>query len=152
MDTAALHENTDLVRRFIEQVWQQGRVERITDFVTAGFVENAYEPRTREGHAATVRTLLAAVPDAAWTIERTTAQDDRVVCELRVRGTHLGPFRAIPASGNRIDARQYRTFRIEGGLIAEHWALFDTAAFLRQIEAAPHTAEARAGAAERANE
>jgi predicted ester cyclase len=56
---------------------------------------------------------------------------------LRLTGTHNGTFRTKDATGNKIDVRAVRWFRMVDGKIAEHWALLDTLALLRQIEMLP---------------
>ena len=54
-----------------------------------------------EVHAHYAR-LAKALPDLRIEIEREHAGDDGVVLELRVSGTHLGPWRGLPATGRRV--------------------------------------------------
>jgi len=126
--------NQQIVRGFIEDVWNRGLTERIADFVSAGFVDRAYNPPDAEGHRSMVETLKATIADAVWTVDRMVADDTAVICEMRLTGTHTGAFRGIPASGNPISVRAYRSFVLSDGEIVEHAALLDTQSLLAQMK------------------
>ncbi len=127
--------NIDQVRRFVDDIWNRRQPGAIADHLTEDYVDHAYQPGNVQGLLAMLNELGSAFPDAQQHIESFTAQDDMVVCRMRLRATHSGPFRASPAGGNRVDVALYRSFRLRAGRIAEHWALLDTAALLRQIGA-----------------
>lgn len=61
-------------------------------------------------------------------------QGDTVVTCL-ILGMHLDDFRGTPATGKPISVDVFRQYRLDGGKIAEHWALLDTATLLRSIGA-----------------
>ncbi|MQA41725.1 ester cyclase [Rugamonas aquatica] len=134
--TPPLEPNATLVADFMQAVWAEGNPDRIDAFVGAGFVDHAYTSADRSGHANMVRIFSSAFSGAAHVIEQCVAQHDMVIVRLRVTARHTGQFRDIAATGNAIDVTQYRTFRIADGRIAEHWALFDTAGLLRQLQPA----------------
>jgi steroid delta-isomerase-like uncharacterized protein len=125
----------ETVRRFIEDVWNRGSIDQIGTFVTTTYEDKAYEPPNAQGHVGMVEKLKAVMPDARWTIESIVAQDDKVVVELTLSGTHQQAFRAVQAKGNRIQVRCYRTFVFQDALIAEHRALLDTDTLLKQMAA-----------------
>ncbi|MDG0794328.1 ester cyclase [Cohnella ginsengisoli] len=120
---------------FIERFWNNGDASCISPILTDDYVDHAYEPGNAEGLLAMADRLRTAFPDQRSTVESVTAEGDRVVVRLRMKGTHLGTFRGKAATGLPIDARLYREYRVADGRIAEHWALFDTASLLRQIGA-----------------
>ncbi|MDG0811574.1 ester cyclase [Cohnella rhizosphaerae] len=120
---------------FIERFWNEGDASCIATCLTDNYVDHAYEPGNAEGLLAMAERLRTAFPDQRSTVESVTVEGDRVVVRLRMKGTHLGTFRGMEATGLPIDARLYREYRIADGRIAEHWALFDTASLLRQIGA-----------------
>src|SRR5579885_2353205 len=43
--------------------------------------------------------LLTALPDLHIAIERSIASSEAVALEVRISGTHLGPWRGLPATG-----------------------------------------------------
>ena len=48
---------------------------------------------------------------------------------------HTGEFAGIPPKGNQIRCPAISTFRIEGGLLAEAWEIFDSGDLMRQLQA-----------------
>ena len=123
-----------LVADFMLAVWTQASPQLVDEYTAIGFVDHAYSPGDASGHANMVRTFATAFSEATHAIEQCVAQDDMVMIRLRVTARHSGQFRDIAATGNAIDVTQYRTFRIADGRIVEHWALFDTASLLRQLQ------------------
>ncbi|MFD2331193.1 ester cyclase [Cohnella sp. GCM10020058] len=124
-----------VARDFIERFWNEGDSACIAQYLTDDYLDHAYEPGNADGLLAMAERLRTAFPDQRSTVESVTAEGDRVVVRLRMKGTHLGTFRGKAATGLPIDAKLYREYRVANGRIAEHWALFDTATLLRQIGA-----------------
>lgn len=125
--------NERIVRQFIEEVWNRGASESIDSFLDAGFLDRAYKPGNAQGHRAMVEILKSTVANAAWSIERIVANDDTVICEMMLTGTHSGAFAGIQPIGNPISVRAYRSFALAGGKIVEHSALLDTHMLLMQM-------------------
>jgi predicted ester cyclase len=130
--------NVGVVRDFIMDFWNGGKLDTTDEFLTADYVDHSYDPPNQVGLKNMARILQAAFPDQSSEEESIVTQGDRVIVRLRMRGTHLGSFRGTEATQHPIDVRVYREYRIVEGRIAEHWALFDTATLLRQIGADLH--------------
>ncbi len=135
--TATEQANTDIVRAFIESFWNGRDSDSLHRFLTPDYVDHAYVPHTADGLKKTAGDLSTALPDHRSAIEDVVAQGDKVVARMVLRGTHDGPFRGAPPTGNPVAVNVYRMYRLAGGKIAEHWALLDTATLLRQIAAQP---------------
>ncbi len=135
--TATEQTNTDTVRAFIESFWNGQDFDSLNRFLTPDYVDHAYVPHTADGLKGTASELSAALPDHRSEIEDVVAQGDKVVARMVLRGTHGGPFRGTPPTGNPAEINLYRMYRLADGRIAEHWALLDTATLLRQIAAQP---------------
>src|SRR3712207_2508188 len=125
--------NAHLVREFIDEVWNKLQSDAADAFLAADYQDHAYTPGTREGLRNAIHELGRALPDQSSTVEDLVAADDRVAVRMTLRGTHSGEFRGHAASGNPVEVKVNRWYRIADGKIAEHWALFDTASLLRQI-------------------
>ncbi len=134
--------NTDTVRAFIESFWNERDLDSLNRFLTPDYFDHAYVPHTADGLKETAAALSAALPDHCSAIEDVIAQGDKVVAQMVLRGTHDGPFRGAPPTGNPVEVTVYRMYRLAEGRIAEHWALLDTATLLRQIAAQPSPANA----------
>ncbi|HZH03922.1 MAG TPA: ester cyclase [Myxococcaceae bacterium] len=129
--------NANLVRSFIDRVWNELRPDAAAAFLAADYRDHAYLPGDRLGLENAIGELGRALPDARSSIEDLIASGDRVAVRIVLRGTHLGEFRNHPASGVAVEVKVTRWYRLADGKIAEHWALFDTASFLRQIGSHP---------------
>lgn len=125
--------NKTIVRGYIEEIWNRSLIERFENFFAADYQEATYSPANSEGHCAMVAVQKRIMPDAVWSIERMTAEDDSVICELTLRGTHQAAFKGVEPSGNPIRVRAYRTFVLKDGKIVHHSALLDTAELLKQM-------------------
>lgn len=125
--------NKAIVHRYVDEIWNRGEVGRFADFFAADYEEASYSPANADGHCAMVAVQKRIMPDAVWSIERLTAEDDRVVCELVLRGTHQGAFKGIEPSGNPVCVRAYRTLVLQDQKIVRHSALLDTAELLKQM-------------------
>jgi steroid delta-isomerase-like uncharacterized protein len=125
--------NKAIVGGYIEEIWNRGLTERFADFFAADYEEAVYSPANAEGHCAMVAVQKRIMPDAVWSIERMTAEDDGVMCELTLRGAHQAAFKGVEASGNPIRVRAYRSFVLKDGKIVRHCALLDTAELLKQM-------------------
>jgi steroid delta-isomerase-like uncharacterized protein len=130
-----IEENIELVRTFIQKFWNEGDRKCVDRFLREDYIDHAYDPNNVEGLVNMACLLHTAFPDQFSTVESIIGQGDRVVVRLRMTGTHEGNFRGTEASGNRVDVKLYREYRLEDGKIVEHWALFDTASLFRQIGA-----------------
>jgi len=78
--------------------------------------------------------LRSAFPDLTLPITAIVAEGDHVAVLNAVRGTHKGDFGALEATGNRIDAMAFQLYRIEDGMLAEHWEVADFATIMRQLQ------------------
>ena len=62
-------------------------------------------------------------------------------------GLHSGEFFGLPATGRRFAYKQIHIIRFVGGKGAEHWAVRDDAALMRQLTVLdPESADQRAAA------
>jgi len=83
---------------------------------------------------ATAEWLLAQFPDLRMTVASIVAQDDAVAVRVHAEGTNLGPLNGVmPPTGKRFSAVQSHWFRIENGMLAEHWATRDDLATMLQL-------------------
>lgn len=94
--------------------------------------------------AAAVRELLQGMmdgfPDFNAKVLRTHHADDAVICEVRMTGTHDGPWAGIPATGNRMDVPMACIFDFEEDRLVCEKLYFDLATMLRQLGALPEPA------------
>ena len=78
--------------------------------------------------------LMAALPDLSIEILRRHVAPETIVLEVMIRGTHLGPWRGLPATGRRVEiplCGMY-TFDRDDRLAGEK-IYYDRATVLRQL-------------------
>ena len=100
-----VEENTAVVRRFYEELWNQWDLEQ-------------------------VRT---AFPDWHNRIDELIAVDDRVVARLTWTGTHRGPLGDVGPTGAAVSYTGAAFFRLTDGVIEEAWIVGDTHELWRAI-------------------
>ncbi len=68
------------------------------------------------------------------------AEGDKVAVKARLKGTHLGPFNGIPATGRKVDLLFHITYQIRDGKIVDHWMLIDGMEMMQQLGLIPQPA------------
>jgi predicted ester cyclase len=96
-----------------------------------------FEVRGPQGVVQLHDALLPAFPDMALPLLDFVAEGDKVLVRLRVQATHTGAFGDLAATGRRIDIDVLDLFKIENGVLVEHWALLDNLGMLKQMGALP---------------
>jgi steroid delta-isomerase-like uncharacterized protein len=117
-----------LVRRFHEEVWNEGNVAAVDEFMAAEYVDYSIPsglPPGTEGLKQAITTYRTAFPDLKATLDDIFAEGDRVAYRWSTRGTHLGDWLGIPPTGNHMAATGISIFRIAGGKVVEGWTSMD---------------------------
>jgi steroid delta-isomerase-like uncharacterized protein len=133
--------NKALVHRFIQAVFQEGDLAAVDELISEDFMPHTW-PSTGEGRGDLKRAMgrvSKALTDAAFVIEDTIAEEDRVVVRLTASATQTGEFMGLPPSGKRYTIAEIHIFRVRDGRIVEHWHQFDQLGMMRQLGAMPAT-------------
>jgi steroid delta-isomerase-like uncharacterized protein len=132
-------ENKALVRRLVKEVIGGGNLALVDDLVTPDYVYQApgMEIAGPEGIKRVFAMLRGAFPDWREDIEQLIAEGDRVVFHVTGRGTHRGDFMGIPPTGKAVAMDGIDIVRVEGGKLAEHWAVFDQMGMMQQLGVIP---------------
>jgi steroid delta-isomerase-like uncharacterized protein len=78
--------------------------------------------------------LMKALPDLEIEVVRRHVTDDAIVLEVRIRGTHLGEWRSLPATGRRVDIPLCGVYTFDANdRLAGEKIYYDRATVLRQI-------------------
>ena len=90
-----------------------------------------------EGVKGLIGVLRTAFPDLKFTIEGQIAEGDQVATRLTVRGTHLGEFMGIPATGKQMAVSGVSIWRLADGKLVNEWVNWDSLAMMQQLGVAP---------------
>ncbi len=134
-------ENKAVVRRYIEEGWNQHNPDAIDEIVAPDYFNHAAVPEHQRGIAGAkhiLNWLMAAFPDTRFDIEDIIADGDMVAIRGTASGTHEGgELWGIPPTGKRFAVQQVHWFRVADGKVAEHWAVRDDLGAMRQLGAIP---------------
>jgi steroid delta-isomerase-like uncharacterized protein len=131
-------ENVQLMRRWFEEVWNQGKAETVRellaeDAVGMGQGEPDIKVRGPADFVPFVERIRGAFPDISIKIEDAFGARDKVSVRWSATMTHQGGHLGIPASGKRITGMTM--VRIRNGQIVEGWDNWDQLAMMQQIGA-----------------
>jgi steroid delta-isomerase-like uncharacterized protein len=132
--------NKAAIRKFLEEVINQNRMDRATDLVVEDFVELDPLPGQRQGREGLKEVLgmmRAAFPDIHWAVEEMVAEGDKVVTRFTWTGTHRGIFLGIPATGKSVSVKGVVIDQLEGGKMSNSRMLMDSLGMLQQLGVVP---------------
>jgi predicted SnoaL-like aldol condensation-catalyzing enzyme len=120
-------ENKELIRRYLEAGCGKPKPESMLRL----FIDEK-EPLLEH-----IRVCELAFPLYRMDVEEIIADSDLVSVRGMIRGTHLGEFAGIPATGKDVEFSIFITYRISNGKIVGHWMLTDNLSLMQQIGAVP---------------
>ena len=139
-DMTTSENNKAAIRKFLEEVINQNRMDRANDLVVEDFVELDPLPGQRQGREGLKEVLgmmRAAFPDIHWTAEEMVAEGDKVVTRFTWTGTHRGEFLGIPATGKSVSVKGVVIDQLEGGKISNSRILMDSLGMMQQLGVLP---------------
>ncbi len=132
--------NKAVISMFVEEVINQGRLERADDLVAADFVELDPLPgqqQGRDGLKEVIGGIRAAFPDIHWVLDEMVAEGDKVASRFTWSGTHRGVFFGIPATGKSISVKGVVIDHVVAGKMVDSRMLMDSLSMLQQLGAIP---------------
>lgn len=136
--------NKALYRRYIQEVFNEGRLDRLDELLSPSYVYRNAPPGTppgAEGIKQVVSMFRGAFPDLQITFEDQVAEGEMVCSRTTMRGTHRGDaIFGIPATGNAVAMTGMTIARITDGRVAETWVQNDVLGLLNQLGAGPSPA------------
>jgi predicted ester cyclase len=128
--------NKILVRSAIQEIFNDHNISDVDEYIKEDLIQNNTGfPEGREARKQYFGMLFNAFPDLHASIDKMIAEDDLVSVFLSWNGTHKGEFQGIPATNNPITMKTAHTFRVEDGMVAEQWEIFDLMDLLSQTGA-----------------
>ncbi len=118
----------ELVHRWFDEVWNQGREDTIDELFAANGVTYG----------------LGEIPDTHGPPEfNTVVEGDKIAVRVEITGTHLGNGLGIPATGKKISMQGICLIHAAGGKLVAGWNSWDQLGLLRQLGAIPTPPEDR---------
>jgi len=136
----SVEENIQGLRRWFQEVWNEGRIETVHDLLSPDAVARGQrggeaEIRGPEEFVKFVREIRDSFPDIKVTVEDAFGAGDKVVLRWSAVMTHTGDAPGLPASGRTVRIGGISIARMVEGKIAEGWDNWDQLGMLQQIGA-----------------
>jgi predicted ester cyclase len=125
LQSNSLEENKALVKSFIEEVFNKHNSNAADKYLGQG----------AERFRKISNSYLSAFPDLHANIEHIIAEDNFVLVFLNWAGTQKGEFQGMPPTSKPVNMRSADLYRIQNGLIVEHWDVVDSLDLLKQTGA-----------------
>ena len=134
-------ENSALIRRWFDEVWNHGRMDAIDEMASPDVIGHGQAQHDTdvglEEFRRFAKDLLRAFPDMQVTIDQIIEQGDKVVARWTATMTHKGDFLGFAPTGRKATVTGTSIQRMSGGKIVEGWDNWDQLGLLVQIGAVP---------------
>jgi len=137
----ALEANKALIRRWFEEVWNQGRPEVISemlaeDAIVHGLSDDAAQPLYGPaGFLPFHAKFREAFPNVEVVVEDAIAEGDKIAVRCSVKGKHAGDSLGFKATGATAEFDGIAIVRVKDGKFVEAWNNFDFMKMYRQLGA-----------------
>ena len=128
-------QNKDLVRRWFEEVWNNGRASAVDEMLAANGVIHGLQGEMR-GPAAFKPFHTAyreAFPDVTIQIEEMVAEGDVVAVRWKGGATHRGNTLGFAATQKPVQFTGMGFVRVADGKVVESWNNFDRFGMFQQL-------------------
>lgn len=133
--------NKALVRRLFDEVWNVRGLDRIPELYASDFIADyrPYAPlrRGHDGIRGMVERAWETFPDYHERCEELFAEGDTVVARLTIRGTQMGSWGPLPATGKKVEFEEIVILRIRDGKVVGQRGIADNLTALRQLGVLP---------------
>ena len=133
-------ENKAIVRRFVEEIFVDGRKDTVDELLADDFVGHTWPSTSGDAKRdlkSAIDRAAAGLSDPEFTIEDLIAEGDRVAARLTTAATQTGEFMGMPATNKRYSIEEIHWFRLRDGKVVEHWHQFDQMGMMKQLGLMP---------------
>ncbi len=141
MTTEEAH-NTERLRSYVNEVWLEGNLDAIEEYVKPGYVEHnlsGHNPdiESIEAHRQNVKQFREAFPDLDLEFERIVASGNKTAQLFTCRGTHEGELMGTPPTGESVEFPAIGITVWEDGKMVEDWSQVGMLTMMEQLGLAP---------------
>jgi steroid delta-isomerase-like uncharacterized protein len=132
----------ELTRRYVDQVWNQGKLDLIDQLVAPGCITHdpagpGGELKGPEGIRQLVSMYRTAFPDTEFELGELIAEGDTTAVRISASGTHKGALMGIAPTGKRVSISGILMTRFRDGKQIESWSSYDQLGMLQQLGVVP---------------
>jgi steroid delta-isomerase-like uncharacterized protein len=125
----------ELIRHFVDMI-NNHDVGTMAEHTASGHID--HNPVVADGIAANRdfwAGVFVAFPDIKVVAHDIIAEGDKVAARFEYAAIHRGAFAGLPATGRTVNFQSIDIWRVEDGLLAEHWDQLNMDEIFRQLGA-----------------
>ncbi len=125
-----------LARRFLDEVFNEGRDDTIDELIGADYVDHSAppgQPPGPDGARSISAVFRTAFPDLQVDVHEMVAERDLVAIRATFSGTSRGPLMGAPPTGNPVALTSMVFLRLRDGQIVERWEQADLLGLMLQL-------------------
>lgn len=127
--------NEQIALRTLALVMSGDSGPAVDELIHPDFVEHRLGLSGRDGFREALRRVNTTFADIENVPQDVIATGDRVVVRTRMKALNVGPFQRWEPTNRTVEIDQIHIWRVEDGLVAEHWLCHDELGLLRQMGA-----------------
>lgn len=119
----SVEENKTLINLLFEEAFNRGNLVLIDKVFSWHFVDHSTpdQPVGPQGVKDYFMSIHTGFPDMHVVVDALIAEGDQVAVRTTWRGTHLGEYEGVAATGEQVMRTLIQIFRIEDDKIVEEW-------------------------------
>jgi predicted SnoaL-like aldol condensation-catalyzing enzyme len=127
--------NREIVETFCNDVFMHHDLSRLDEYMRDDYIQhNEDVPQGKAGFRDFFINTFKAMPDFKHTIRKIVAEADIVMVYSTSTATHTGgEWLGQAPTGNHLNYDVVDIFRVQDGMIAEHWDVADTLKLFTQL-------------------
>lgn len=133
--------NKAIVSRYMEQVWNNGRLDLIEEFLAEDVFEHGLPQipgmNGRDSLKAIISGARTSLPDVQVTLHELIAEGDKVVTRWTMNATHQGKLMGVPATGKQLTHAGVTIYRLNGARVVEIRNVADNLGLMQQLGVVP---------------
>jgi predicted SnoaL-like aldol condensation-catalyzing enzyme len=131
----SIAKNREIVETFVNDVFVNHDLSRLDSYMRDDYIQhNPDVAQGKQGFVEFFEQTFRAMPDFRYTLMKIVAEGDLVMIYCTTSGTHTGgEWLEKQPTGNKLDFNVVDIFRIQNGMIAEHWDVADTFSLFSQL-------------------
>ena len=138
MSTVNLEKNKAIVQRWIDEVFNQKKMDSISKLKVSSYLDWTPFPGQQldlpvSGLKKSLPEFLGSLPDFNFSADDMFAEGDFVVCLGRWNATHQKEFMGIAPNCKQMGGTRIDIFRVTGEKMVEHWGCGHEVAFMELL-------------------
>jgi predicted ester cyclase len=141
VNVVSLKNNKEIQRKFVEE-FNKRNLDALDKFFTTDYVDHYDDIQGIENVKKFLNILIKSF-DLRITINDVIAEGDKVWARYTFTGKHVGDYRGLAPTGEKLTESVVYIFRMDKDKIAEAWAIADELDFLKKLGVIEYTEKAK---------